>query len=901
MSAVYRYYSRSATHALFEPILAALPPEVSSTNPSYQPQTSKDLAKFIEALQRFQHALLSTTHRRPEDPPQPFPRIPTKLFKNYAPGGPLHTILHVAYAFRAKKALRKWDLDNAAKLHLYRDMLAEVAITLREQGWIVEPVLAFASSVPLETRAELAPPATLMRATVVPRMMATVTHQIHTSPEQDGASGGEWYRTLDKQNGHVLLHYWYRPDSQDVWVPENSGEFLDPEPAPQHRGPWHVSTRWLRDSIVHNEWMNEEDYEVEDAEVVGPPSTDVASTLAATTPAMIDDESDAGSVDGNDGGNEDDNDNGQEEPDQEEEDEQEDEDENESKGDADRRPSLASPLDIEEEDDLVASGRAGGPAPFPQVLIVDLDWKGVRQQRYQFEPVPNPVLHNISHTVSARLPSGTATAPIFMSSQERWAFLENAAKSQTNDSKPSDELVAVPKGEHVDAMDIDHASPPVKPEPPHTSPASALRAVAPLPAALPVRASWFSMDTIHDTERITFPEFFQSQEHTHARRSKNHIRTAEAYLYIRDSLVTAYRTSPSQHLSLQEAMKYLKTAPLEEASRIHRFLDHWGIINFQVRESEPSGILTLHASRLRETLETPVQHPLSESLPVQDYVYASPRLLQHRKPPSSSDASLATAPAVLPSLSTDVPRCEVCTTKLIPTSPLYVLVRPPHIRLCHACFVTGRYPTDLCSVDFTYIGPAIAPIPSANLLDLVDPAEPWTPRDILSLLTAVQDTQRDHLGGVDWASIAAKFRRPPRTPLECAARFLAWSGDDEDSMDMGTTISTTGNALLAAENPVMHLVATIASIVNPGVAAATAKEALKRISDLVVASDREDGPNALIEGGVLLKELAENGAAPAARALAAIEDREIEILVRALVDTQLRKLAIKMADIKGAP
>src|SRR4051812_29655574 len=48
-----------------------------------------------------------------------------------------------------------------------------------------------------------------------------------------------------------------------MWL-EETAEHADPEPMPEHKGPWNVSERWLTDSVLFNEWMNEEDYEISD-------------------------------------------------------------------------------------------------------------------------------------------------------------------------------------------------------------------------------------------------------------------------------------------------------------------------------------------------------------------------------------------------------------------------------------------------------------------------------------------------------------------------------------------------------------------------------------------------------------------------------------------------------------
>ncbi len=35
----------------------------------------------------------------------------------------------------------------------------------------------------------------------------------------------------------------------------DNGDCLDPEPPQEQAEPWHLSERWLHDSLLYNEWM----------------------------------------------------------------------------------------------------------------------------------------------------------------------------------------------------------------------------------------------------------------------------------------------------------------------------------------------------------------------------------------------------------------------------------------------------------------------------------------------------------------------------------------------------------------------------------------------------------------------------------------------------------------------
>lgn len=64
---------------------------------------------------------------------------------------------------------------------------------------------------------------------------------------------------------YVMLHWYCLPESHDSWLPIN---FELPEAVPENppspTNVWRVSASWLLDLEEHNEWMAEEDYEVDE-------------------------------------------------------------------------------------------------------------------------------------------------------------------------------------------------------------------------------------------------------------------------------------------------------------------------------------------------------------------------------------------------------------------------------------------------------------------------------------------------------------------------------------------------------------------------------------------------------------------------------------------------------------
>jgi SWI/SNF related-matrix-associated actin-dependent regulator of chromatin subfamily C len=94
-----------------------------------------------------------------------------------------------------------------------------------------------------------------------------VTHVIYPyGPKGDPDDGQEYLRTLEVAGGAAKVHWWYLPDSYDEWLPAAAAPAdVEPEMKPPGGRPWKVHVRFITDSEKYNEWMNEADYETEEA------------------------------------------------------------------------------------------------------------------------------------------------------------------------------------------------------------------------------------------------------------------------------------------------------------------------------------------------------------------------------------------------------------------------------------------------------------------------------------------------------------------------------------------------------------------------------------------------------------------------------------------------------------
>lgn len=225
----YRYYRQPDVIAAFEPLRKKLVHELPAAD---HIASNKELARFTEKLQLFQYAVLGPPAVA-EGLPIQLVRIPNKLFKDLSPDGSLYTMLRTAYKWRLEHGLKKWDLENASRRSMYLELLSTLAKSLSDKGFIRQICIAFAKSLPDDVREELYELAAQMQgvitlkemavgngvcsqamvfaaASVVPYMTPEVTHVIQDAPEHEleEDNSEEWWRTLEKRDGYVLLHYW---------------------------------------------------------------------------------------------------------------------------------------------------------------------------------------------------------------------------------------------------------------------------------------------------------------------------------------------------------------------------------------------------------------------------------------------------------------------------------------------------------------------------------------------------------------------------------------------------------------------------------------------------------------------------------------------------------------------
>uniref|UniRef100_A0A672HK06 SWI/SNF related, matrix associated, actin dependent regulator of chromatin, subfamily c, member 1b n=1 Tax=Salarias fasciatus TaxID=181472 RepID=A0A672HK06_SALFA len=190
-------------------------------------------------------------------------KLPAQCFLDLGPGGGLCHILGTAYKFKVEQGWRRFDLQNPSRTERNVDMFVTIEKALTQNNCMSLPVVYLDPSLDQELSSRLSGIITKHQGTVTEdRMLAS--HHVYASPSS--TEEDEWMRPVMKKDKHVLVHWGMHPDSYDSWLSSSDVEAEVEEP-PHPERPWKVHAGWVLDTDVFNEWMNEEDYCVDERNV----------------------------------------------------------------------------------------------------------------------------------------------------------------------------------------------------------------------------------------------------------------------------------------------------------------------------------------------------------------------------------------------------------------------------------------------------------------------------------------------------------------------------------------------------------------------------------------------------------------------------------------------------------
>ncbi|KAE8714336.1 SWI/SNF complex subunit SWI3C [Hibiscus syriacus] len=427
--------------------------------------------------------------------------------------------------------------------------------------------------------------------------------------------------------------------------------------------------------------------------------------------------------------------------------------------------------------------------------------------------------------------------------------------------------------------------------------------------ALPMHSDWFLPSTVHRIERQVVPLFFSGKSLEH---------TPEKYIECRNQIVVKYMDKPEKRITVSDCQRLVNGISDEDLTRIFRFLDHWGIINYCA--AAPSHEPWKVGSYFREDSNGEVHVP-------SDAIKSVDSLIKFDNPKCRLKAADVYSPLschdndasdldnrIRERLSENY--CSSCSQPT-PTS-YYLSQKEVDTLLCSDCFHDGRFISGHSSIDFVRV---------ESTKDYGDlDGESWSDQETLLLLEAME------IYNDNWNEIAEHVRT--KSKAQCILHFLRLpmaEGQLEDmevpSMPKSVIVSNgDGSGRLHSSmnrrlpgpnlqdvdsesrlpftnsgNPVMAMVAFLASAVGPRVAAVCAHASLATLSEGENTAKHRSFDQNEAEVHPLpeekVKAAAKAGLAAAsmkAKLFADHEEREIQRLSANIINHQLKRLELKL-------
>ncbi|RDB27839.1 SWI/SNF and RSC complexes subunit ssr2, partial [Hypsizygus marmoreus] len=354
---------------------------------------------------------------------------------------------------------------------------------------------------------------------------------------------------------------------------------------------------------------------------------------------------------------------------------------------------------------------------------------------------------------------------------------------------------------------------------------------------IPSYSAWFDMSRIHPVEQRALPEFFNS---------RNRSKTPAIYKDYRDFMINTYRLRPIEYLTVTACRRNL-AGDVCAIMRVHAFLEQWGLINYQIDpESRPAALAPPFTGHFRVILDTPrglqSLHPGTRpthpgAAPVNGAqkppasAAAAPASLELRSSiyQTTAKASRTVSSAEAESLANgaatngavvrapETHTCDTCGSDC--TAVRYHSLKDKKFEICPPCYLDGRFPSTMFSGDFVKLTSAAAGVAHGSGSN-----DDWSDQEVLLLLEGVE------MYDDDWSKIEEHVGT--RSAQQCIRKFLELPIEDpylNTEASMGP-LRFGRIPFDQADNPVMSVVAFLAGVVGPGVAAEAAKTALHELT-----------------------------------------------------------------------
>uniref|UniRef100_A0A8D9BMK7 SWI/SNF complex subunit SMARCC2 n=1 Tax=Cacopsylla melanoneura TaxID=428564 RepID=A0A8D9BMK7_9HEMI len=538
------------------------------------PPTNKSLASLVIQLIQFQEENFGKNVSKP-----PLTRLPMKCFLDFKPGGALCHILSTIYKYKSEQGWRRFDLQvskSPSRMDRNVEMFMNVEKALIQNKCLVMPNVFIRSDVEKSVQTKVKEIIKRHQGTVS-ETEEDVTHIIY--PVVDPLDE-EYARAVYRRSPHTLLHWYYFPDSHDSWDAIDT-TVEPPETLPsvtegkKGGGVWRVTASWALDLDQYNEWMNEDDYEVDetgkkkvhklrlsvdDLMSSGTPSGGAAVVSASTTPATPTANTDDKT--------------------------------NKAKSGKKRKKSPSpqpTPKPGKRKSNRNPPATPSTPASSVPSKKVKTDEESDDLTKDMEDPPAEPTVAEVTPSVAKPSAGGVSSKrdneAVPLKSGTVADLDEDVEKSEpesvpvvppTKDSAPGESGRTSPSRERE--RDEDTAT-----EQMHH-------------IVIPSYSAWFDYNSIHAIERRALPEFFNN---------KNKSKTPEVYVAYRNFMIDTYRLNPSEYVTSTACRRNL-AGDVCAIMRVHAFLEQWGLINYQVdADAKPTTMGPPPTSHFHVLTDTP--------------------------------------------------------------------------------------------------------------------------------------------------------------------------------------------------------------------------------------------------------------------------------------------------------
>ncbi|XP_050314370.1 SWI/SNF complex subunit SMARCC2 isoform X2 [Anthonomus grandis grandis] len=479
-----------------------------------EPLTNKSISQTVIQYLQFQEEFLGKRAQKP-----PMTRIPVRYFLDFKPGGGLCHLLAAAFKFKTDNGWRRCEIPTT-KMDKVFEMFQAMEKALIQNKLYTVPIIYIEPNVDKAIGQKIKE-IVRKRGGQVIDSEENATHILYNPADSPVE---EYGRPVAKRDKLVQMHWYYFPESYDTWVNlESVGlEGMSVDCASPQTEPWRVTYAWIFDTDQYNEWMSEEDYEVDEngKKKIHPKLMSVEDLMNPLEEAH-----------------------------------------NKRKD----RKRKRSPSPKREKRKSGRNLQVPSKKPETEDLTKDME-----------DPTPEPNIVEVTPS-----PTGSSSGN---KKDHDLQPVKGGSLTELDDVEEKTEDQPSPTGDKAESNNApdDGQEDNVTEQTHHI--------------IIPSYSSWFDYNSIHEIEKRAMPEFFNG---------KNKSKTPEIYLAYRNLMIDTYRLNPTEYITSTACRRNL-AGDVCAIMRVHAFLEQWGLINYQVdTDSRPSALGPPPTSHFHILSDTP--------------------------------------------------------------------------------------------------------------------------------------------------------------------------------------------------------------------------------------------------------------------------------------------------------